>query len=159
MRQVLREITAVAQNKPGFHRRWFEGKYFDLFTWQDAAGAYTSFQLCYDVEHNERAFSWFADRGFFHDGVDDSGDLTRGQPALLTLGGKLDSGEVLPRFEREAENISIEVRDLVIAKIREHLINRHDVKSKRHVVRREQWQRRSTGNATGPDTRDDSSLS
>ncbi|MSQ51778.1 MAG: hypothetical protein EXR28_07805 [Betaproteobacteria bacterium] len=154
---MLREITAVAQNKPGFRRRWFEGKYFDLFTWQDAAGAYTSFQLCYDIERKERAFSWFADRGFFHDGVDDSGDLTGGQPAILTQGGKLDSGDVLPRFEREAVNISIEVRDLVIAKIREHLINRHDVKSKRWQVRREQWQRRSGGNTTAPATREDSS--
>jgi hypothetical protein len=152
---MLREITIVAQNKPGFRRRWFEGDYFDLFTWQDSSGAYTSFQLCYDVQHRERAFSWFADRGFFHDGVDDSGDLTRGQPALLTQGGKLDAGEVLPRFEREAQNMPADVRELITEKIREHLFIRHDVKSKRRQVRREDWQKRAGTASPGPVTRED----
>lgn len=139
---MLREITAVAQTKPGFRRRWFQGSYFDLFTWQDADGAYTSFQLCYDIEHRERAFSWQQGRGFFHDGVDDSEDLVRGQPAILTQGGKLDAGEVLPRFQSEALNLPAEVRSLIEGKIREHLIERRDVKSKRRRVRREDWQRR-----------------
>jgi hypothetical protein len=142
---MLREITAVAQNKPGFHRRWFEGKYFDLFTWQDASGAYTSFQLCYDVEHDERAFSWNAKHGFFHDGVEESEDLTRGQPAILTHGGKLDAGEVLPHLEAEALNLPADVRELVFGKIREHLLERRDVKSKRKQVRREDWQKRASG--------------
>ena len=53
---MLREIKGVAQTRQGFRRRWFEGEYFDLFTWQDAGGAYTSFQLCYDVQRRERAF-------------------------------------------------------------------------------------------------------
>ena len=36
---MLREIKGVAQTRQGFRRRWFEGEYFDLFTWQDAGGA------------------------------------------------------------------------------------------------------------------------
>ena len=75
-------------------------------------------------------------------GGDDSGDRTRGQPALLTQGGKLDAGEVLPRFQREAQNMPEDVRELIVEKIREHLFIRHDVKSKRRQVRREDWQRR-----------------
>ncbi|OGA02404.1 MAG: hypothetical protein A3H35_01190 [Betaproteobacteria bacterium RIFCSPLOWO2_02_FULL_62_17] len=152
---MLREITAVAQNKPGFRRRWFEGKYFDLFTWQDAGGAYTSFQLCYDVEHRERAFSWRAGHGFFHDGVESSEDLTRGQPAILTHGGKLDAGAVLPRFQEESCQLPAEVRELIVGKIREHLLARRDVKSKRRKVRREDWQKRASGGAgQGESSRD-----
>lgn len=141
---MLREITRVAQNKPGFRRRWFEGKYFDLFTWQDATGAFTSFQLCYDVERRERAFSWNALHGFFHDGVDSGTDLRTANPAILSGGGKLDAGEVLPRFQAEAVNMPADVRELVIGMIREHLLERRDVKTKRQTVRREAWQRRES---------------
>jgi hypothetical protein len=139
---MLREITRVAQNKPGFRRRWFEGKYFDLFTWQDTAGAFTSFQLCYDVEHRERAFSWNAVHGFFHDGVSSGADLRTANPAILSGGGKLDVGEVLPRFQAEAVNIPADVRELVIGMIHEHLLERHEIKAKRKSVRREEWQQR-----------------
>ena len=76
-----------------------------------------------------------------------SGDLRRGQPALLIHGGRLDAGEVLPRFMQEAGAIPEDVRDLICTKIREHLLERRDVKSKRRQVRREDWQKRGAGQA------------
>jgi hypothetical protein len=86
-------------------------------------------------------------------GGDDSGVHTRGQPALLTQGGKLDAGEVLPRFQREALNMPEEVHEFIIEKIREHLFIRHDVKSKRRQVRREDWQKRGPGDSPDPAAR------
>ena len=48
----LREVLIVEQTDPSLRRRWFENDYFDLFVWQDTAGAVTRFELCYDVELN-----------------------------------------------------------------------------------------------------------
>ena len=62
----LREVKIVEQRDPALRRRWFENDYFDLFTWQDTKGAVTRFQLCYDVEHNERALAWSAAEGIHH---------------------------------------------------------------------------------------------
>ena len=81
---MMREIRSVKQDKPGFTRRWFQSDYFDLFTFQDDTGAFTGFQLCYDVERNERAFSWSAANGFFHDGVDDAADLAATDALLFS---------------------------------------------------------------------------
>src|SRR6266699_2669282 len=67
---MLREVLIGEQDNPTLKRRWFESDYFDLFIWQDAGGAFVRFQLCYDVELNERALVWSDPEGFYHDGVD-----------------------------------------------------------------------------------------
>ena len=61
---MLREVLVVEQNNPTLKRRWFESDYFDLFIWQDPGGAFVRFQLCYDVELNERALVWSDPEGF-----------------------------------------------------------------------------------------------
>ena len=140
---MLREIAGVRQDAPALTRRWFQGRYFDLFTWQESAGAFTRIQLCYDVERNERALVWSRNEGFFHDGVE-HGEHAAGQAAspILVPDGKFDSGTVVPRFERDAAGIAAEVREFVLAKIREHLVALHRMKIRRRQVRREEWQRR-----------------
>jgi hypothetical protein len=149
---MLREISGVRQDAPGLTRRWFQGRWFDLFLWQDAAGEFTRFQLCYDIERNERALVWSREHGFFHDGVE-HGEHAAGQAAspIFVPDGKFDSGTVVPRFEREAAAMPVEVREFVLAGIRRHLIERHQMKAKRRQVRREAWQRRRTGAAAAPD--------
>jgi hypothetical protein len=140
---MLREIPNLRQGNPELTRRWFQSDYFDLFTWQDAAGAFVRFQLCYDVERRERAFEWNAQRGFFHDGVEYE-DRASARPAasILKHDGKLDSGTVLPRFVAEAANLPQAVRELIDAKIRAYLVQRHDERAARKRVRREDWQQR-----------------
>ena len=140
---MLREVLIVEQSEPSLKRRWFESDYFDLFIWQDASGAFVRFQLCYDVELNERALVWSNPEGFYHDGVDhgDGGD-GRGQAPILVSDGKFDSGTVVPRFELEAAEMPAEVRDFVLARMREHLIELHRQKLGRKRVRRERWQQR-----------------
>ena len=141
---MLREIEGVRQDNPAATRRWFQSDYFDLFTWQDGSGGFTRFQLCYDVERDERAFEWSAQHGFFHDGVEYA-DRPGSRPAaaILTQEGKLDSGTVVPRFTREAAHIAADVREFILGKIREHLIERHQVRSLRKEVRRAAWQKRN----------------
>jgi hypothetical protein len=136
----LREVLIVEQTDPSLRRRWFENDYFDLFTWQDAAGALTKFQLYYDVERNERALVWSRAGGTYHDGVD-HGDGSRQTP-ILVRGGKFDSGTVVPRFERDSATLPAELRDFVLAKMREHLLAQYRLKIGRDRVRREQWQKR-----------------
>jgi len=137
----LREILIVQQNDPSLRRRWFQSDYFDLFTWQDLSGMFVKFQLCYDVDLDERALVWDGKGGFYHDGVDHGGTMA----PILVPGRKLDSGTVVPRFVREAADIPAEVRDFVLAKIREHLIESHMRKMGRKRVRRERWQQRKSG--------------
>ncbi len=140
---MLREVLIVEQNNPSLKRRWFESDYFDLFIWQDLGGTLVGFQLCYDVELNERALVWSNPQGFYHDGVD-HGDRGEGpgQAPILVRDGKFDSGTVVPRFEREAAQIPADVRDFVLAKMREHLVELHRQKMGRKRVRRERWQQR-----------------
>ena len=143
---MLREVLIVEQNNPTLKRRWFESDYFDLFIWQDADAAFVRFQLCYDVELNERALVWSDPEGFYHDGVDhgDGMDGGVGQAPILVRDGKFDSGTVVPRFEREAAEMPADVRDFVLAKMRAHLIELHRQKMGRKRVRRERWQQRRT---------------
>ena len=135
---MLKEVLIVEQNDLSLKRRWFESDYFDLFIWQDPGGAFASFQLCYDVELNERALVWNGAEGFYHDGVDSGGI----QAPILVSDGKFDSGTVVPRFERESAQIPADVRDFVLVKMREHLIELHRQKMGRKRVRRERWQQR-----------------
>lgn len=144
LHSMLSEVLIVEQNNPALRRRWFESDYFDLFIWQDAGGAFVRFQLCYDVELNERALVWSGAEGFYHDGVDhgDGAGGGLGQAPILVRDGKFDSGTVVPRFEREAAQMPADVRDFVLAKMREHLIELHRQKLGRKLVRRERWQQR-----------------
>jgi len=140
---TLREITIVEQKDPSLRRRWFQSDYFDLFTWQDLSGAVTKFQLCYDIGRNERALVWSRSEGIYHDGVDEgAGAGGLGQSPILVPDGKFDSGEAVPRFQRESATLPAELRDFVLARIREHLIERHERKVRRRRVRRESWQQR-----------------
>ena len=139
----MREVTIVEQTDPLLRRRWFENDYFDLFTWQDSAGAVTKFQLCYDVERDEHALVWSRGVGTYHDGVD-HGDGSSGhaKAPIFVHGGRFDSGSVVPRFELDSATLPPELRDFVLAKIREHLLAQYRLKVGRDKVRRERWQQR-----------------
>ncbi len=144
---ALREILIVEQTNPALRRRWFQSDYFDLFVWQEPGGAFSKFQLCYDVASRERALSWKQAAGFYHDGVDNP----RWQSPLLVPGGTFDSGSVVPRFERESTGMPAELRDFILCKIREYLLERHRQRDGRKRVRREGWQERPVEGGTPPE--------
>jgi hypothetical protein len=67
---TVREIGPVRQDSDRGSRRWFQDDYFDLFVWEDRAGAPIAFQLCYERGAAEGAISWSVVEGFGHACVD-----------------------------------------------------------------------------------------
>src|SRR5574341_2445786 len=99
----MREILGVGE-EARLHRRWFHDEYFDLFVWQDEAGAVARFELCYGVGASECALVWLGGERFFHDGAP---------------GAALEPPELLQRFERAGDGLPAAVRGDVGARIEE----------------------------------------
>ena len=140
---ALREISGVRQDEPQSMRRWFHSDYFDLFVWQAPDGELISFQLCYGIDTSERALVWRRELGFFHDGVDLGGG--RGARAGVP---RSEADEPFPatavaaRFAREAESVPNEIRNFIIARIREFGRLHPYPRSRRRRFRRADWQQR-----------------
>lgn len=146
---MLREITRVVQQDPDRRRRWFQDGYFDLFLWQTARGTFDTLQLCYDIQRRERALIWNEGQGFFHDGVDTGEDspLADRSPQFVR-DGAFQWSEVRTRFGAAAGDIPAEVREFVLGKIDEYWRDKARARhSKRHKVRRADWQARGSGPA------------
>jgi hypothetical protein len=124
---MLREIEGIAA-EPSTRRRWFHDDYFDLFVWQTEKGEVILFQLCYGTAESGQALVWHREVGLFHDG------------------DKLDNevaGQVVQRFEKDAEHLPRRVRSTVSERIREHLEGRLPAANRRKRFRRESWQQQA----------------
>ena len=141
---MLREMGDVRQDRAGVRRRWFHDDYFDLFLWEDADGTVTTFQLCYDIGNRERALSWSAAHGFFHDGVD-VGDVRApfAMSPIFVADGVFPGKSVRERFAREADELAPATRSFILAKIDE--FRRDTIARRRRRFRREEWQQRPQG--------------
>jgi hypothetical protein len=140
---ALREISGVRQDEPQTMRRWFHSDYFDLFVWQAPEGEVLSFQLCYGIDTSERALVWRRELGFFHDGVE-LGEPGSGRAAAspLEADGPFPATAVAARFAREADGVPNEIRNFIIARIREFGRLHPYPKSRRRRFRRADWQQR-----------------
>ena len=113
---MLREISAVRQDRADLRRRWFQDDYFDLFVWLAPDGSIAAFQLAYDRGPKERALSWDRDGGYLHRRVD-SGEASAFQKMtpLLTGAGRFPRLAVMAQFDARSggleENIRRFVRD------------------------------------------------
>jgi hypothetical protein len=141
---MLREILNLRQTDPAARRRWFQSDYFDLFTWQDAAGEYIGLQLCYDLRRKERALSWKRETGFFHDGVEDGAGRSgpgRATPQMVAT-DPFDPEKVNARFLAESADLAIDVRKFVLSKLHEYSITGPTLRrgAARRNVRRDPWQ-------------------
>jgi hypothetical protein len=140
---ALREISGVRQDEPQTMRRWFHSDYFDLFVWQAPEGEVLSFQLCYGIDTSERALVWRRELGFFHDGVDLGEPRSgRGGANPSEADGPFPATAVAARFAREAEGVPNEIRNFIIARIREFGRLHPYPKSRRRRFRRADWQQR-----------------
>ena len=87
----LREIANVRQVPGESPRRWFTSSDLDLILWLGAGGMPHGFQLCYGKRSgNERAVTWWPERGLTHSVVDDGGKApgkVKGSPTLAEAGG------------------------------------------------------------------------
>jgi hypothetical protein len=102
----------------GFLRRWLTDDFFDLIVWYEPGGNIHGFQLCYDKQDRERAFTWQTDRGFTHSAVDggEFGFIRKGTP-ILAHQGDFPSDVVRQEFLRRGMRIDPVIYELVLGKI------------------------------------------
>lgn len=102
-------------------RRWISDEYFDLIVWCEAEGQIYGFQLCYDKPGRERALTWTRKKGFSHSGID-SGESkpTTNRAPILVADGAFPAEQVRTEFIARSSLLSADVRDLVLAKIKEY---------------------------------------
>lgn len=64
---MLEEFKTAARQPetPGYRRR-FSDAVMELIVWYSPAGVVRGFQLCYDRDGTERAFTWHVDAGMAH---------------------------------------------------------------------------------------------
>jgi hypothetical protein len=104
-------------------KHWFQDEYFDLFTWQDATGEMTSFQLCYDRLGEERVISWDCERGFGHHRVDDGESSPhKNMSPVFVKNGVFPSDDVLPKFIHSSKQISQDISNFVVQKLNEYIL-------------------------------------
>ena len=129
---MLREIAGLRQDDQELQRRWFHDDYFDLFVWQNAAGAVTAFQLCYGNDASECALVWQDDAGFFHDGANHSSG-PHAPP---------QSDPITPRFRDAAHDLPESIRAVLDVRIAEYARVRDRLLTRRGRFRRADWQQR-----------------
>ncbi len=111
---MLREIPNVRQEGGAGRRRWFESDGLDLVVWQDAAGALTGFQICYDLGHGEHALTWRTDGSFVHDAVDEGDDSPfKNKTPILVSDGAVPWAELTKRFEACSGSLEPALREFI----------------------------------------------
>jgi hypothetical protein len=115
---MLKEIRPTKCDD-GRHRRWFSDEYFDLIIWYgDTKVSVTGFQLCYDKEGMERAFSWSIDKGAIHNRID-NGEASpfKNMSPILVPDGAIPFGELMKQFQARAKDLDKDVFDLVVREL------------------------------------------
>lgn len=116
----LREIANVRQVPGESYRRWFTSEDLDLIVWLGPRGMPHGFQLCYGKkERNERAVTWWPERGLTHSVVDDGAGSSlkvKGTPTLAA-GGDFDAAGVLARFLATKGELQPEFVDFVAQRL------------------------------------------
>lgn len=118
---MLSEVRNVRQIRGEGTRRWFTDPYFDLIVWYADDGRLFGFQLCYDKQGRERAFTWRRNQRCQHERIDDG--ETSGQSRMSPVIVAEDSppvDRVADRFRKESEQIPPEIARLVCAIISGH---------------------------------------
>ncbi len=118
---MLRELKDVLkEGEP--HRRIFEDSVFDLFVWYDSSlcREIIGFQLTYGTRSCEKAFTWFKDRGFTHEKVDDpsSAGGSKMTPILIADASSPMDG-IITLFKKSAAETDGVIRNFVISKMHE----------------------------------------
>lgn len=117
---MLREFTNVRQIPDDGYRRWFTDEEFDLFVWyedkemQEVVG----FQLCYNKRGDQKALTWYRDRGYLHTAIDDGeGSPLKNRTPILVADGVFPKDRVVDLFRKAAKNIEHGLFELVETKL------------------------------------------
>jgi len=115
---MLYEVKDFQQPDEEYRCRWFTDAYFDLFVWFKKDNSIFGFQLCYDKNYFERAFTWTEKSGYSHLKVDDGNVRGLGKMTpILTADGVFDSVSAAEKFKRHSKNLDKELIDFVYKKI------------------------------------------
>ncbi|MBN2160070.1 MAG: hypothetical protein JW807_11795 [Spirochaetes bacterium] len=119
---MLREVEDVAQKEDHVFRRWFVDDDLELIVWHDAEKReITGFQLCYDLQRNEHAFTWEKPGLLTHNKIDDR-RATMGHPAtpVLVADGEFPYTRIIRKFRERSAQVEKTIVDLVIEKLSEY---------------------------------------
>ena len=97
----------VTQKEEHIFRRWFQDDYFDLIVWYDSeTRGIVGFQLCYDKDRNEHAFTWHEKDGFSHNKIDNN-RVPGHHPVtpILVANGIFPYEMLLEKFKESSGNI------------------------------------------------------
>lgn len=112
----LREIAQVRQVPGESRRRWFTSDDLDLIVWLGRHGEPYGFQLCYGKrERDERAVTWWPERGLTHATVDEGrrDPLTvKGSPTLAPT-PVYEPAKVAALFDAARRDLQPEIADFV----------------------------------------------
>ena len=68
---MLYELLNVRQIPGEYYRRWFSDDNLDLIIWYSMDQEIIGFQFCYKSGTDEKALTWFNDKGYSHHKIDD----------------------------------------------------------------------------------------
>jgi hypothetical protein len=120
---VLTEFVAVRQIPKDGYRRWFTDADFDLYVWyeDEKKESVVGFQLCYNKRSDQKALTWYRDRGYLHTAIDDGeGSPLKNRTPILVADGYFPRDRVTGQFRRAAVNLEKELFDLVEQRLEEY---------------------------------------
>lgn len=120
---MLREIEDVRQFPDEGKRRWFADRDMDLIVWYPDNGSseIIGYQLCYDKQESEHALTWYKERGFVHNRVDDGEvPFSSKMTPVLVLDGLPPMQKIIDAFSTASEMVETPLRDHVLKTLREY---------------------------------------
>jgi len=116
---MLSEISHVKQIQGEPKRRWFIDEFFDLYIWFDDSNGIVGFQLSYDKKRHCRALTWWQDKGYLHDKIDD-GEGRPGQhksTPILAPDGIFDKKAIADAFVKASAGLDEGIIKFISEKI------------------------------------------
>ena len=118
---MLKEDPGVKQISGEPRRRWFSDKNFDLIAWIHDDGGLFGFQLFYDKQKKEHAFSWREDTSYSHNKVDPGEPgPTKNLTPILEPDWVVDVEKIKEEFESNSIEIDLGISSFVLEKLDEY---------------------------------------
>jgi hypothetical protein len=118
---MLKEYNKVSQEKSAQgKRRWFNSKNLDLIVWYKSDDkSILGFQLCFNLDQDEYAFTWKEEQGADLSKVDsgESFGPYKNLSPTLTEGEKTPYEKFIKIFKENSENLEEEISSLVLEKL------------------------------------------
>ena len=116
---MLQEFKNLRKEKNGFRRLFFSKKY-DLYIWyKEKRGTIEGFQIVYNKESTQKAFTWSKEEGYLSNIVDEGDNYPINETPILVPDGKICKSEI-KMIEKEMDNVEMEIKDFVLKKINEY---------------------------------------